>query len=291
MRRIAPPRPAEEIARLDPQTDCERIVHLLGAYEFAWDIEKALEFALFRTYAVPSISGLLARTGEFERRTRKRYDDTELLLAEISENGLDSDRGRAALGRINEMHGRFRISNDDMLYVLSTFVLEPVRWVDRFGRRPMTEAEKEAGVHYYRALGARMGIGGIPESLAAFDRFNRDFEARHFRHAASNALIGSVTRDLLLSFYLPRVLVPLGRSAAHALMDTPLRRAMGFPDPPRWVERAVLAVLALRARALRLLPPRRRPRLITALSRPTYPRGYRIEALGTFAPGDPRAPD
>lgn len=37
--------------------------------------------------------------------------------------------------------------------------------------------------------------------------------------------------------------------------------------------------------------PRRRPRLITALSRPTYPRGYRIEALGTFAPVKPRAPD
>ena len=83
--------------------------------------------ALFRTYAVPSISGLLAETGEFERRPRKRYDDTELILAEMLENGLDSPRGRAALARMNAMHGRFPIANEDMLYVLSTFIFEPIR--------------------------------------------------------------------------------------------------------------------------------------------------------------------
>jgi hypothetical protein len=103
-----------------------------------------LEFALFRTYAVPSISGLLAKTGEFERGPRKRYDDTELILAEILENGLDSARGRAALARMNAMHGRFGIANEDTLYVLSTFLFEPVRWLERFGWRPMTVHEQQA---------------------------------------------------------------------------------------------------------------------------------------------------
>src|SRR6056297_2323188 len=105
---------SREIETLDPSTDYERIGFLLMACEFSWDIEKALEFALFRTYAVPSISGLLSKTGEFRHRTRKRYDDTELLLSEISENGLDSARGHAAISRVNEMHGRYRISNADM---------------------------------------------------------------------------------------------------------------------------------------------------------------------------------
>jgi hypothetical protein len=36
----------------------------------------------------------------------------------------------------------------------------------------------------------------------------------------------------------------------------------------------------LRGRALRLLPPRRRPKLRTALSRRSYPAGYSIEELG-----------
>jgi hypothetical protein len=49
----------------------ERVVWRLTFVEFPWDINKALEFALLRTYAVPSISGLLARTGEFKRRPRQ----------------------------------------------------------------------------------------------------------------------------------------------------------------------------------------------------------------------------
>lgn len=273
---------AKETEALDPAVDFDRIVFLLSAFEFSWDIEKSLEFALFRTYAVPSISGLLSRTGEFRLRTRKRYDDTELLLSEIAENGQNSEAGREAIARINEMHGRYRISNADMLYVLSTFVVEPKRWLDRYGRRPMTTKEIEAGVHYYRVLGKKMGIENIPASFAAFDSYNRAYEAEHFRYADSNAEIGGLTRDLLISFYLPAWLVPLGRPAVHALCDRHLRQAMGFPDPPRWVERAVVAGLKTRARVLRVLPPRRRPRRITARRRVSYPDGYRISELGTF---------
>ena len=148
---------AREIAALDAERDFERIAFLLSAYEFPWDIERSLEFALFRTYAVPSISGLLARTGEFERRPRKRYDDTELILSEILENGLDSPRGRAALARMNAMHGRFAIANADMLYVLSTFLFEPIRWLERFGWRTLTDHEKQASLNYYRELGRAHG--------------------------------------------------------------------------------------------------------------------------------------
>lgn len=273
---------SDEIETLDPQLDYERIFYLLSAYEFSWDIEKALEFALFRTYAVPSISGLLSRTGEFRKQTRKRYDDTELLLSEISENGQDSERGEAAITRINEMHARFRICNEDMLYVLSTFVVEPVRWLERFGKRSMTQTEMTACSHYYRALGSRMNIKNIPEDYATFDAFNRAYETRHFRYAATNAEIGSLTRDLLLSMYMPGKLVPLARPAVHALCDAPLRTAMAFAAPPRWLTSVMLSALALRARILRLLPARRRPRLITKRRRASYPAGYRIFDLGTF---------
>ena len=62
------PSPSAEIAGLDPERDYERIVFLLSYQLFQWDVERALEFALLNTYAIPSISGLLARTGEFTRR-------------------------------------------------------------------------------------------------------------------------------------------------------------------------------------------------------------------------------
>ena len=99
----------KEIKELNPKEDFEKICFLLTCHCFPWDMKKALEFALFRTFAVSSISRLLAATGAFIKHTRKRYDDTELLLYEILENGIDSDRGTIAVGRINNMHGRHRI--------------------------------------------------------------------------------------------------------------------------------------------------------------------------------------
>ena len=273
---------SKEIESLDPKTDYERICFLLSSYEFSWDIEKSLEFALFRTYAVPSISGLLSWTGEFRDNTRKRYDDTELLLSEISENGQDSESGQLAIARMNEMHARYKISNDDMLYVLSTFVVEPVRWLKRFGKRGMSDIEIEAWVYYYQALGEKMGITLVPANFKAFEIFHKDYETNHFRYAATNAEIGSLTRDLLLSMYVPKWLVPLGRPAVHALCDPPLRTAMGFKDPLPSVEHLVIAGLKARAFVLRLLPARRRPRLLTKRRRPTYPTGYQIGELGTF---------
>lgn len=273
---------ARKIELLDPQRNCREIVYLLTAYGFPWDIERALEFALFRTYAVPSISGLLYKTREFIRRPRKRYDDTELILAEILENGFDSRRGQAALGRLNEMHGRLPIGNEDFLYVLSTLIYEPLRWLERFGWRPLTEREKRAWFHYHCELGRRMHIGRIPTDFDDFERFNVAYEHAHFRYAVSNHRIGSITRDLLLGFYVPRFLLPLVRPAAHALMDPPLLQAMGFPEPPGFLRRLAIGALHGRARLLRWLPERRRSHLLTQVWRPTYPEGYEVEALGTF---------
>lgn len=273
---------AERIASLDPSADCQKIAFLLTTCEFSWDIERALEFALFRTYALPSISGLLSHTGEFTCRPRKRYDDSELILSEILENGFDSDRGRTALVRLNEMHGCFRIANEDMLYVLSTFVFEPFRWLERFGRRPMTEHEKTAWFNYQRELGQRMNISDIPHDRAGLEAVNLQVEASRFRYDDSNHAIGAVTRDLLLGFYIPRSLFRIGRPVAHTFMDPPLLRAMGFPAPSLWLRKTVMAGMRLRRAVLRRLPPRRQPRCLTKVRRPTYPEGYRVEELGTF---------
>ena len=78
------------IEALDPETQFWRIYRLHALQEFPWDVTRALELALYRTYAVPSIGELLDRTGEFRERTQKRYDDTALLLGEVLEHGFDA---------------------------------------------------------------------------------------------------------------------------------------------------------------------------------------------------------
>jgi len=72
----------ETIRRLDPEKDRQRIVFLSSCYDFPFDTTRALEFALFRTFCVPSISALLDRTAEFQKRPQKRYDDTDIVVSD-----------------------------------------------------------------------------------------------------------------------------------------------------------------------------------------------------------------
>lgn len=270
----------DEIRELDPVLDHQRIAFLTSLHEFPWDTTRSLELALFRAFAVANGTALLAGTGEFTTRTQKRYDDTVLILAEILEHGYDSERGRAALRRMNQMHGRYPIPNDEFLYVLSTFVFEPIRWNERFGWRPLLETEKQASFQFWREIARRMAIHDVPERYEDMEAYYEAFARDHYRFAPENLALATATRDLFLSWYLPRVLWPLGRPFIHAMMDEPLLDAVGLPRPHPAVRWLTEGAVRLRSRIVRRLPPRRQPRLITKQRHPTYPNGYTIEELG-----------
>jgi hypothetical protein len=278
----------DEILRLDPERDHQRIVLLTTAYEFPYDISRALELALFRTFAVPSISALLDQTGEFRQRPQKRYDDTGIILGELLEHGYDSERGRIALRQMNRIHARFAITNDDYLYVLSSFIFEPIRWLDRFGWRRLTRHERLAAFYYWREIGRRMHIRDIPEDFETFAAFNADYERTHFRFAETNKRVGNATVDLMLSWYLPGPLRRLGAPAVYALMDDPLLDAFGFPRPSPALRKFAEQALRSRARIVRALPQRRRPYLVSTIHHRSYPRGYRLEKLGPIMNGTRR---
>jgi hypothetical protein len=53
---------------MEAQVNHQQIVRWLVCYEFPFDFTRALEFALFRTFCVPSTSRLLNGTGEFTQR-------------------------------------------------------------------------------------------------------------------------------------------------------------------------------------------------------------------------------
>jgi hypothetical protein len=268
-----------EIERLDPVKDHQRIIFLSCCYEFPFDTTRALEFALFRTFAVPSISALLDRTKEFERRAQKRYDDTDLIVSELIESGYDSERGRCALRRMNQQHGRFAIANRDFLYVLSTFIFEPIRWNERFGWRLMCSRERLACFYFWREIGLRMGIRDIPLDYAAFETFNREYEKTYYRFTAANQRVGIATRELFVSWF-PPIVAPLVRKTIHALLDDRLIEAFGFSRPSRFMRALVGGMLRGRGALAGLLPARRRPRLRTKIFHPSYPNGYVIEELG-----------
>lgn len=141
----------------------EACCHRLAGVLFPWDITRALELALLKTFCVPSISALLAHTG--------------LMVAELLRHGLDSAPGAAVIDRMNHIHGHYAITNDDFLYVLSSFVAEPIRWLERYGWRGLTNKERDHLFRFWQAVGERM-------------------EQEMFRYAASNQRIAEATLAL-----------------------------------------------------------------------------------------------
>ncbi len=272
-----------EILTLDPERDAHRIVRIDTVYEFPFDTVRSLEFALFRTFASPAVSRLLDETKEFALRAQRRYDDTDLILSTIIESGYDSDEGKRAIRRMNGLHRRFDIANEDFLYVLSTFVYEPIRWNVRFGWRTFVEHERLAWFHYWREVGKRMAINEIPPTYEEFEQYNVEYERANFHFTDSNARVARGSRDMFLAWF-PGLPKRLGAYAIAALMDERLRETIGFQPAPRMVVRAVDGALRSRARALRFLPPRRKPKLRTQLGHRTYPSGYVLEALGPMPP-------
>lgn len=268
--------------RLDPAQDFVEIYAKVVAHEFPWDMNQALGFALFRTYAVPGIGRLLDETGEFTQRTQKRYDDTALLLEPPNRLGFEDPEAKAAIRRINQMHRAFDIPNHEFRYVLSTFVVVPKRWLDAYGKRPLSANELEASVQYYRTLGRHMGIKDVPETYAGFAELMDSYEAEHFGYDEGGRRVADATLALMAGFQ-PRLARPVMGVFSRSLMDAPLRRVFRYDDPPALVERVARGALAARGRLLRLFPARRDPKLIEDLPQiRSYPDGYRIEDLGTF---------
>lgn len=268
-----------KIQQLDPERDNMKIMYLSFGYEFSWDSIRALEIALYRTYCVPSISALLDRTGEFHQRTQRRYDDTSLIVAEMCKWGYEEGRGKEALERMNWAHSHYKISNEDYLYVLSTFIYEPVRWINKFGWRTLCEVEKKGYYCFWREVGERMGIKDIPPSYEEFERFNIAYEQRYFRFTESNQRVGSSTRDLFTS-WLPGIFTPLVRQGIYALLDDSMLRSFGFPKPFPGMRTFVQSTLKLRGKIIRFLPPRAEPHFFTDEKNRTYPAGYAIQKLG-----------
>ncbi|WES64304.1 oxygenase MpaB family protein [Microbacter sp. GSS18] len=272
---------------LDPETDFVEIYGNLVMREFPWDMNQSLSFALFRTYAVPGIGRLLDETGEFTKRTQKRYDDTALLLEVPTRLGFADPEARSAIRRVNLMHRAYDIPDHEFRYVLSTFVVVPKRWVDAYGKRPFTEGELTASVNYYRTLGKHMNIPDVPDTYDGFAELMDDYEAEHFAFDEGGRRVADATLALMLTFR-PRAPKKVMHAFSRALMDDALLDAFGYDKPSRAVVALSRAGVRLRGRIDGLLPPNSEPTRVEDLPWiRSYPDGYRVDDLGTFPTGCP----
>ncbi|KAG0286649.1 hypothetical protein BGZ96_009281 [Linnemannia gamsii] len=284
-----------------------------SAHEFPYVNVMSLEFALFKTYAIPSISKILAATKQFAAECPKRVDDTGLILCEMTEvckrqsyrrltedkedleeDLMDAKRERVAVEKLNFIHGHYPIRQEDYLYTLSLFVLEPVQWINRLEWRQVTDLEKNALLAVWIVNGQKMNIENIPRTYEELARWSENYERENMVYAPSNVAIAQATTGFLLS-KAPKFLHPLGRHIVSALLSDRLRTAFAIPEPPRGLTSFILGFFKLRSLFVHyFLLPKKYPDFRSAVRAnkegkfvprfnkyaPVYPDGYHIEDLG-----------
>jgi hypothetical protein len=210
------------------------------------DLSLGLRLAFIRTFAIPSISRVLCQSGQLLRQPRDRADSTSRLVYQLIEFGFDSPQGKSALRRVNQVHSRFQISNDDMRYVLASFAVVPTRWIQRYGRRPLDESEVEATYDFYRELGRHLGIIEIAGSYREMAAWLDDYEAAQAVPNAATTRLLSVNGEQLHH----HLGGPLRwrRTAATVMFGRSVRRASGIAEPSCLIRMAVHVYLVAKAR-------------------------------------------
>ena len=212
--------------------------------EFPLTFSIATTFALFKAYGIPSISCLLVKTNQLAgpyKVSSKRYADTGALLLEAVLNEPGSQRSADAIARINWLHDRHRksgnISDEDMLYTLSLFALQPMTWVKKYEWRQLDDIEICAVATLWKYLGDalkvpfdilpghRKGWRDGLEWIRELEAWSQNYEERYMVPADTNRKLAEMTFRIILH-KLPKVLHGWGRSFLAGIMETKLREAM-----------------------------------------------------------------
>lgn len=222
------------------------------------------------TYGIPSISKLLVSTSQFTSKGQasKRLTDTGFLILEFVGQEPGSSRSLSALSRMNYIHSLYQksdlISNDDMLYTLSLFALEPRRWIQKYEWRDFTQMEQCAFGVFWEEIGKAMNISfeALPSAKSSWtdglhwleevEAWSLAYEKRVMLPDVNNQKTADYTTDILL-WAVPSWLRGIGLQAVCALMDDRLRRSMMYAPPSPVVQKAVDGILVVRRYILRYL--------------------------------------
>ncbi|KAF9258685.1 hypothetical protein L218DRAFT_934549 [Marasmius fiardii PR-910] len=250
----------------------QEIVHDSLFYDAPMTMLFGTQVALFKVFGVPTVASLQLNTGEMTDKDRlnKRLADTSTLIGTFISNpspprastdNASDPRAAIALARVNYLHGKYPIRNEDMLYNLALFVLEPVRWTAQYNWRPHTALEKKALFILWTDIGRRMGIEDIWSSYEDMEQWTNTYEQENMVPSEATQTLSRITIERMIQ-RVPRFLglKSLAYNVFLTVLDERTRYSMGLPTPHRAVSSTVYALFYIRAWIVRhLCLPRSKP--------------------------------
>ncbi|KAI5857388.1 hypothetical protein GGS23DRAFT_347344 [Durotheca rogersii] len=251
--------------------EAQQVIDFLSTWEIPLLHFQALQFGLFKTYGVESISRLLLATGNLTDpvKSLKRFEDTGALIGEFLINPPTSERAVRGIARMNFLHSRYikegTISNADLLYTLSVFVTEPARFAELYEWRPFNEMEYCASGVFWKAVGEAMGIEykgylthaerGWRDGIEFFDDISAWAKSYEVGAMKPSVVSAKPARTLIpmMTYWVPWFAKPFVTDAIISLLGGRVREAFMLPEPDVTAAAVMYSILAVRRFVLRYL--------------------------------------
>ncbi|KAI1277707.1 hypothetical protein F5Y07DRAFT_398260 [Xylaria sp. FL0933] len=225
--------------------------------EFPVVFSSAINFVFFKAEAIPSIAKLIARSSPSPSKPPRQPRRQPVAPADLLSRPGAPER-QAAIDRVNHIHSFYRpsgkMSDADLLYVLSLFALEPMRWIARLEGRCLADEERCALAILWRAVGEELRIpyDGLPSYvnkggnsdgdgdgdgfrdalhwLAELEDWGARYEKRNREKSPESELLAQRQLDAWVGG-VPGLLRPWARGLVAAFIEPGLRQAMGIETP------------------------------------------------------------
>ncbi|MEM8858263.1 MAG: oxygenase MpaB family protein [Chloroflexota bacterium] len=266
---------------LNPEKDQVEIFTRLFKHEFPAEFLLSAEIQQLHSFTFPHGTRLLHATGEFEKNSLKRLDDTRAILYEMGRDDFYSPRAEQMASHLNKIHGMYNIPNDEFLHTLSTFIYDLWGFINEFGWRKLTRNEELAIYHTYVRMGELMNIRDIPESFEAFKEWKKNYELENQAYSETNHLVAEGlmrgAREML-----PAVLGPFLLPFVLSLKNKRFADLLGYRYPNILVRGFFRGVMRVRQLFNRLFTVWDVWDFEQALFKnyQTYPNGYNPMKLG-----------
>jgi hypothetical protein len=167
-------------------------------------------------------------------------------------NSPTSLRAYTSFARTRYLHAGYRASGKildaDLLYTLALFALQPIRFIERFEWRGLSELERCAIGTFWKSAGDALGVGyeALPSGaksgdgsgfrdglqwLEEIEKWSLEYEERFMVPDVKNRETADQTTEVLV-YMLPKWLCPVGLQFVSFMMDDRLRKAMLYVFSP-----------------------------------------------------------
>lgn len=155
-------------------------------------------------------------------------------------NSPNSARAITSFARTRYLHAGYRASGKilepDMLYTLALFALQPIRFIERFEWRALSDLERCAIGTFWKSAGDALGVSydALPSGqgfrdgiqwLEEIENWSLEYEREFMVPDVKNRETANQTTAILV-YMLPGWLCPVGLQFVSFMMDERLRRAM-----------------------------------------------------------------